>query len=183
MTQYRSDDAHFSFEDSRFRIPGPPARPLKAQWHGRNQAVTVAGLSIPSGMVYVGEHFPGKDGTPNPCLIDSLKAVDLRADYNQAHAHDDRPVYADMSPSARGAYLKWLADGRSGPGADSSKKLTKAWTSPRPLHCSRPQTGHQIQLVSLLVHGGASGAVAYKPLPARQIRQYAGWAFKQLARE
>lgn len=120
MTQYSSDDAHFSFEDSGFRIPGPPAQPLMAQWHGRNQAVTVAGLLIPSGMVYVGEHLPGKDGTSDPCLIDPLKAVDLRADYNQTHVCDDRPVYADMSPSARGAYLKWLADGRSGPDADIS---------------------------------------------------------------
>lgn len=71
-------------------------------------------------MVYVGENFPGRDGPPDPCLIDPLKAVDLRADYNQAHAHEDRPSYADMSPSARGAYLKWLADGRSGPDADIS---------------------------------------------------------------
>lgn len=119
MVQYSSDDAHSS-EAGGYRIPAPPAQPCMAQWIARNDVVTVAGLSISSGMVYVGEHLPGKDGTPDPCLIDRLKAVDLRADYNEAHTHGDWPNYSDVSPRARGAYLKWLADGRSGPDADIS---------------------------------------------------------------
>ncbi|WP_426079097.1 TerB N-terminal domain-containing protein [Janthinobacterium sp. PSPC3-1] len=118
MVQYSSDDAHSSSEAAGFRIPPPPAEPIMARWFARNDAVTVAGLSIPSGMVYVGERLPGQYGTPDPCLIDPLKTVDLLADYNEAHTHNDWPNYSDVSPRARGAYLKWLADGRSGPEAD-----------------------------------------------------------------
>lgn len=120
MVQYSSDDAYSSSEARGFRIPAPPAQPCLAQWIARNEAFAVAGLSIPSGMVYVGEVLPGNDGAPDPCLIDPLKTVDLRADYNEAHTHGDWPSYSDVSPRARGAYLKWLADGRSGPDADIS---------------------------------------------------------------
>ena len=98
-----------------------PPQPSMARWSPRNVALHIAGLSIPGGMLYVGERLPGKDGTPDPCLIDPRKTVELKADYAQDHhVHTDWPNYSDASPRARGAYLRWLADGRSSPEAHIS---------------------------------------------------------------
>ena len=118
MAQYSSEDGDAASEATGFRIPAPPAEPLMTRWLARNEPVTVAGLSISSGMIYVGERLPGNVDAPEPSLIDPLKTVDLRADYSEPHANNDRPNYSDISPRARGAYLNWLADGRSGPDAD-----------------------------------------------------------------
>lgn len=170
MAQYSSDDAQSSTEAAGFRIPPPPAEPIMARWFARNKAVTVAGLSIPSGMVYVGERLPGQYGTPDPCLIDPLKTVDLRADYNEAHAHNDWPNYSDVSPRARGAYLKWLADGRSGPEADIAniwmfffgleRRVLLDYKLDKALVSELPQIAKE--LLRLLKHYGSKSALFYR---------------------
>lgn len=141
-----------------------------ARWFARNEAVTVAGLSIPSGMVYVGERLPGQYGTADPCLIDPLKTVDLRADYNESHAHNDWPNYSDVSPRARGAYLKWLADGRSGPDADMAniwmfffgleRRVLLDCKFDKALVSELPQIAKE--LLRLLKHYGKKSALFYR---------------------
>ncbi|MFZ4875370.1 TerB N-terminal domain-containing protein [Janthinobacterium sp. Mn2066] len=103
-----------------YLIPPPPSSPTMARWYPRNESVHIAGLSIAAGMLYVGERLPGKYGTPDACLIDPRKTVEWKADYTQDHFHTDWPNYSDASPRARGAYLRWLADGRSSPEAHIS---------------------------------------------------------------
>ncbi|MBB5610103.1 MULTISPECIES: TerB N-terminal domain-containing protein [unclassified Janthinobacterium] len=125
-----NDDSKHLFSDSPgetsdapvdYLIPPPPSQASMAQWYPRNASIDIAGLSIAAGMLYVGERLPGKDGTPDPCLIDPRKPVELKADYTQDHhVHTDWPNYSDASPRARGAYLRWLADGRSSPEAHIS---------------------------------------------------------------
>jgi TerB N-terminal domain/TerB-C domain len=129
-TMNANDDSKHLFSDSPgatsdapvdYLIPPPPSQASTAQWYPRNASIDIAGLSIAAGMLYVGERLPGKDGTPDPCLIDPRKTVELKADYTQDHhVHTDWPNYSDASPRARGAYLRWLADGRSSPEAHIS---------------------------------------------------------------
>ena len=103
---------------SGYRIPPPP--PLHgsaAQWIARHESVEIGGLVISGGMIYVGHSLPGNNGRADPALIDPGKSVDFGSDYST-------PVnfywssYADALPLQRGAYLRWLADGRSSPDAD-----------------------------------------------------------------
>lgn len=97
-----------------------PPKPAMARWYPRNASIHIAGLPIAAGMLYMGERLPGKYGTPDPCLIDPRKTVELKVDYRTDHFHTDWPNYSDASPRARGAYLRWLADGRSSPEAHIS---------------------------------------------------------------
>ena len=79
------------------------------------QSVTIAGITIPDGMIYVGPHLPRLDGfgTDN-CLIDP--GLPVRA--AKAEPTYYFPAYARLAPAQRHAYLRWLADGRCAPDVD-----------------------------------------------------------------
>lgn len=101
----------------KFKIPSAPASFGPGRWLAPGEVVDIAGLSIPSGMVYVGTSLPTPLGGNDPCLIDPSKSVAARADY----AERDMgywPSYSEISPSARRSYLNWLAGGRQDPRAD-----------------------------------------------------------------
>jgi tellurite resistance protein len=97
----------------------PPPKPASAvrtaRWIPPGQPVTVRGLVIPEGMVYVGTD----SRLPDASLIDpSLKiSFDRSRDYTISQL-GYWPRYADASPASRGAYLAWLADGKRAPNAD-----------------------------------------------------------------
>ena len=103
---------------SRNRLPAAPAGYGAASWIPPEQSVTVAGISIPGGMVYVGTTLRNPCGRPDPALIDPSKKVATLGDYTDRNLMGYWPSYSEISPEARHAYLQWLADGRKDPMAD-----------------------------------------------------------------
>ena len=100
-----------------FRVPSAPMGFGAATWVPVRQPVIVAGVTIPGGMVYVGTSLKTALGDNDPCLIDPSKSVAVRGDYTERQM-GYWPSYAEISPSARRAYLNWLAGGREDPDAD-----------------------------------------------------------------
>jgi hypothetical protein len=100
-----------------FRVPPAPKNFGTASWIPAGQAVTVSGTIIPGGMVYVGTKLATPGGFADPALIDPSKSVARQGDYTERQM-GYWPSYSDISPSARRAYLNWLAGGRSDPNAD-----------------------------------------------------------------
>lgn len=86
-------------------------------WIPQGQSVTVGGVSVPNGMVYVGTTLKTHNGSIDPCLIDPSKDVAPRGDYT-ARDLGSWPSYSNISAMARRAYLNWLADGRMDPAAN-----------------------------------------------------------------
>lgn len=103
--------------DSEFRIPRRPEAAGAARWLRADEPIKIANLLIPGGLIYVGGSLPGFDEQPDPCLINPALKVAARG------SHTERqfgywPSYSEIAPSARRAYLTWLADGRKDPSAD-----------------------------------------------------------------
>jgi uncharacterized tellurite resistance protein B-like protein len=89
-----------------------------AQWIGPGTSTTIAGLTIPGGMLYVGRGLSAPRGGIEPAQIDpSLKVATKGADVTRANM-GYWPSYNTISPQSRGAYLTWLAEGRRHPHAD-----------------------------------------------------------------
>lgn len=96
--------------------PATVARPGKDGWVPPGVPVEVAGLTIPGGMLYVGQHLPAANGGDiDPALINPTLRVDLaRPDWSATYVRY-WPCYSRLSPQARAAYLIWLAGGRREP--------------------------------------------------------------------
>ena len=103
--------------DAEFKMPSAPAGYGKARWISPGESTEVAGVSIPGGMIYVGTRLQSATGRNDPGLIDPSKPIASRGDYRDAQM-GYWPSYSEISPSARRAYLKWLAEGRRAPEAD-----------------------------------------------------------------
>ncbi|MFN0305996.1 MAG: TerB N-terminal domain-containing protein [Burkholderiales bacterium] len=102
---------------SDFRLPTAPKGFGAAAWIPAGQPVSVSGVTIPGGMIYVGTSLKTALGTNDPCLIDPSKSVASHGDYAERQ-FGYWPSYSEISSSARRAYLNWLADGRKDPEAD-----------------------------------------------------------------
>ncbi len=100
-----------------FRIPDAPKRFGPGAWIPAGETVEVGGVSISGGLVYVGTSLPTPMGGNDPCLIDPSKSVASHGDYTERQM-GYWPSYSEISPSARRAYLNWLAGGRQDPEAD-----------------------------------------------------------------
>ena len=100
-----------------FRIPAAPKRFGPGAWIPAGETVEVGGVSISGGLVYVGTSLPTPTGGNDPCLVDPSKSVASHGDYTERQM-DYWPSYSEISPSARRAYLNWLAGGRQDPEAD-----------------------------------------------------------------
>lgn len=100
-----------------FRVPPAPKGFGRAAWVPTGESVTVSGVAIPDGMVYVGASLPTPLGDNDPCLIDPSKPVAKGGGYTE-RLMGYWPSYSEVSPSARHAYLSWLAGGRTDPSAD-----------------------------------------------------------------
>ena len=88
----------------------------KDGWVPPGFPVEVAGLTIPGGMLYVGQRLPAaKRGGIEPALINPKLRVDLKRPDWAATTVGYWPSYSDITPQARGAYLTWLAGGRREP--------------------------------------------------------------------
>ncbi len=88
------------------------------RWIGPGQKVTVAGITIDGGMLYVGRGLRSlADHSIEPALIDpSLPVARVTPDHSGS-TMGYWPSYSGISPPCRAAYLEWLATGRRNPAA------------------------------------------------------------------
>jgi len=102
-----------------YGIPAAPSGVLgRAQWVPPGQRTSVAGFELPDGMLYVGTGLRTTYRGAEPALIDpNLKVALAKVDVSQALT-DYWPSYSTITPEARKAYLRWLADGRWEPTAN-----------------------------------------------------------------
>lgn len=98
-------------------IPQAPKVFSETRWVKPGQAVEIAGLTLPGGMVYVGPRLSAANGSREPALISPQLNVARDGDFREQHTHY-WPSYSDISPQARRAYLTWLAQGRVHPDCD-----------------------------------------------------------------
>jgi uncharacterized tellurite resistance protein B-like protein len=96
----------------------PPEIRSGAVWLPAGARFELSGLSIPGGMIYLGTHLPAENGNgADPSLIVPSLPVDLRRPDVHGESMGYWPSYSQISPAARGAYLRWLAGGRTDPHA------------------------------------------------------------------
>jgi uncharacterized tellurite resistance protein B-like protein len=85
-----------------------------AIWALAGSVVEVQGRPIEGGLFYVGAALPRQYGSGNEnCLVNSELKVALHGDRDARL--DYWPDYAQLSPSARSAYLEWLSGARNDP--------------------------------------------------------------------
>lgn len=85
------------------------------RWVPAGESITVAGLNLPGGMLYVGSGLRARYGETEPALINpKLKVTTAVVDVS-LRLTDYWPGYSNITPDARRAYLQWLADGRKDP--------------------------------------------------------------------
>ncbi len=100
-----------------FKVPPAPRGFGQGRWLPAGESIVVQGLSLRRGLFYVGNALPAASREVDPCLIDPSKPVASAGDFTQRQT-DYWPSYSSISPSARRAYLEWLAGGREHPEAD-----------------------------------------------------------------
>lgn len=98
-------------------IPAAPPGFGATRWLKAGEAIDIAGLSIPGGLIYVGPKLNAANGRSEPALISPQLRVADYGDFRQRQT-DYWPSYADLTPEARRAYLTWLSQGRSHPDCD-----------------------------------------------------------------
>ncbi|WP_227105494.1 tellurite resistance TerB family protein [Chromobacterium rhizoryzae] len=101
-------------DNNEHRLPPPPAGLTGIHWIPMGESVDIAGIHIPGGLLYVGT--PPRN-TSNPAWIDPAKKVAAAGDYQERQL-DYWPSYSEATPTARRAYLNWLASGKCDPDAD-----------------------------------------------------------------
>ncbi|MCX8505927.1 MAG: TerB N-terminal domain-containing protein, partial [Alphaproteobacteria bacterium] len=94
-----------------------------AQWIKPGEKFTLADVTIEGGMVYVGTKLKGQPaknaGKNDPSLINPCLQIGDKGDFTQSqYQYHYSTHYAEISPTARRAYLNWLADGKKHPKAD-----------------------------------------------------------------
>lgn len=87
-----------------------------ARWVRAGEIVEVAGTRIAGGMLYVGTSLPqpGRGGNEN-CLVNTKCKVATSGADVAGRTVDYWPSYGAIRPTARRAYVDWLAGGRSDP--------------------------------------------------------------------
>lgn len=89
-----------------------------ANWLGKGAKVTIGGVLISDGMVYVGISLKNSFNELEPCLIDSRRLIDSKGDFTKEVTINCECGYSDSPPPVRRAYLNWLADGKKHPESD-----------------------------------------------------------------
>ena len=105
--------------EKEYLIPAVPSGVFgKPQWVPPGQSITVAGLELPDGMLYVGTGLrTGYQGVEPALINPNLKVALSEVDVSQTLT-DYWPSYSTITPEARRAYLSWLSNGRSEPSAN-----------------------------------------------------------------
>lgn len=88
-------------------------------WVEPGKTISVSDYSISDGMVYVGTGLsaPARYGIDCALIDPELTVSKNNCDY-RVRKMDYWPSYSEVSPEARGSYLKWLAEGKGDPEAD-----------------------------------------------------------------
>ena len=97
-----------------------PERPSgqPAKWYGPSMGLTVKDYVISGGLIYVGSNLPDHTGYQNDaCLINPKLKVTSAQPWEAGNEMGYWPGYDRIPEKCRGAYLKWLASGRSEPEA------------------------------------------------------------------
>jgi len=93
----------------------------KDGWVPPGVPIKVAGLTLPGGMLFVGQRLSaGNGGDIEPALINPKLPVDLKRPDWAGTSVGYWPSYSDMNARARAAYLTWLAGERRDPEAPIS---------------------------------------------------------------
>lgn len=95
-----------------FTIPKPPRGATSPEWIPHGQTVSVQGLTIPGGLLYVGPGLKAANGSIEPALINPQLSIAKNVVDESERLMDYWPCYSQVSPKARRAYLQWLSNGR-----------------------------------------------------------------------
>lgn len=114
----RSDAGVSRLRSNESVAPVSTGKKIPTVWISPGQSVVVGGVTIPGGMLYVGCTLMAPDGDVEPAQIDPMLAVDSQPADPAERLFGYWPRYAAISPTARRAYLTWLADGRRDPNAN-----------------------------------------------------------------
>jgi uncharacterized tellurite resistance protein B-like protein len=98
--------------------PAKTGKQMPTVWTPPGQSVVVTGVRIPGGMLYVGSTLMAPDGDVEPAQIDPTLSIDPQPADPAERLFGYWARYAAISPTARRAYLTWLADGRRDPNAN-----------------------------------------------------------------
>ncbi|WP_080265790.1 TerB N-terminal domain-containing protein [Pseudomonas syringae] len=107
-----------SSDSGSFSIPKAPAHLDKVRWLRPGEPVTVAGITLPDGMIYVGAKNP-RFRQAEPSFIDTTLQVATSPVDLAAMLTFYWSTYEDLTPTERRGYLQWLASGRCDPEASS----------------------------------------------------------------
>ena len=111
-------EAPISSKYDSYYEPYEPLSRKPSKWYSAGQSVNVQGYDIPGGLIYVGESpLDRYSYATDDCLINPKLRVSPAEPWEGAEEMSRWPIYAYLSPKCRGAYLKWLAGGRSEPKA------------------------------------------------------------------
>lgn len=102
---------------------GSLPHPLKwkrssSHWVGPSEAVAVQGVPISGGLFYLGTALPLNGGTTNQYVVNPDLSARSAAPDVKGSTVPYWPSYAEFQPSARRAFLDWMASGRSDPEYD-----------------------------------------------------------------
>lgn len=98
-------------------VPTPPIGFGDARWVPPGETIEFADTTIPGGMFYLGARLQAPNGRLDPALISALPNIARAGNYRERQMNY-WPSYADISASARRAYINWLSEGRSHPECD-----------------------------------------------------------------
>ncbi|QRG04464.1 TerB N-terminal domain-containing protein [Xanthobacter dioxanivorans] len=86
-----------------------------ARWIAPGEAVSIGGITITSGMIYVGgAASTAMHGDPDNCVVDPRLPLGENVD-RPGGAMPPWPSYGGIQPRERRTYLEWLAGGRCDP--------------------------------------------------------------------
>ena len=108
-------DIHVTFTTSRSSASGERSDPsVKADdcWTPQGQTITVHGVRISRGLLYKGRGLAPERGYVEiePALVNPSLPVDLKDPDYAGNSMDYYPSYDELTPQARGAYLRFLAE-------------------------------------------------------------------------
>lgn len=96
----------------------PISSSAEESWIPPGRAVSVAGYTIPGGMLYVGKRLTSVAGYGvEPALINTSLPVNRSNPNRTGEGMPYWPSYSSIPPTCRAAYLEWLAAGRRDPSA------------------------------------------------------------------
>ncbi|OWF77225.1 hypothetical protein B4900_17155 [Yersinia rohdei] len=90
----------------------------RASWLRPGELAVVAGITLPDGMIYVGNKYKSNRTGAEPAFINPSMDVATEEIDISLPLIDNSPDYSTCSPEARRGYLQWLSDGRKSPTAN-----------------------------------------------------------------